>query len=262
MFFGSCAEWTSVYLSRQGLNPYCNGRCSLGLILLSIFSYFTIVLILIVMEDVLWVANMSSLQDEVKGCLNPYCNGRCSLGPYIHLNLTDVQLVLILIVMEDVLWGGTNNTPLWYKRCLNPYCNGRCSLGSPIKGFIVKSIYRLNPYCNGRCSLGMLRLTLFKSLLKSLNPYCNGRCSLGHHGISGGDMTYGLNPYCNGRCSLGFFGNVIPYIRVICVLILIVMEDVLWVKGKRLDNNVDGCLNPYCNGRCSLGVYILRRHEK
>ena len=61
------------------LNPYCNGRCSLGISQRACRGRCGRVLILIVMEDVLWDNRFAEYKEKLRG-------------------------VLILIVMEDVLW--------------------------------------------------------------------------------------------------------------------------------------------------------------
>ncbi len=132
----------------------------------------------------------------------------------------------------------------------------------------------LNPCCNGRCSL-----TVFPRPLRcyhwGLNPCCNGRCSLTRCSWFYCIFWYCLNPCCNGRCSLtGDVVNSIPStgmvlilvvmedaLWLICggvwylhvrVLILVVMEDALWLRISNLPNEDVLGLNPCCNGRCSL----------
>ena len=132
--------------SEVGLNPCCNGRWSLTR--LSHVARFCFVLILVVMEDGLWLVELLKLY-HYEECLNPCCNGRWSLTLLIYLSLYSTS-VLILVVMEDGLWRSwPSNIPL--QGGLNPCCNGRWSL---TLHFMVKVKMKcLNPCCNGRWSL-------------------------------------------------------------------------------------------------------------
>ena len=102
MFFGATST-NPIFLILYGLNPYCNGRCSLGQGKYTFIGESIGVLILIVMEDVLW-GDMKWPVFQLAICLNPYCNGRCSLGRKSSHGNAELIRVLILIVMEDVLW--------------------------------------------------------------------------------------------------------------------------------------------------------------
>ena len=109
------------------LNPCCNGRWSLtpqkshcekekqkvlilvvmedGLWLLNVLSYSRImnVLILVVMEDGLWRVSVVCIW-TCPWRVNPCCNGRWSLTCFIWSGWGLIPQVLILVVMEDGLW--------------------------------------------------------------------------------------------------------------------------------------------------------------
>ena len=125
-----------------GLNPCCNGRCSLRLPNFHFSEEIKIVLILVVMEDALWVPYLVSVllakfrlnpccngrcslrRWEYQGawrcfkCLNPCCNGRCSLRQQGNEKTKDFNRVLILVVMEDALWEVTQSPKAIIKEVL------------------------------------------------------------------------------------------------------------------------------------------------
>ena len=117
----------------------------------------------------------------------------------------------------------------------------------------------LNPCCNGRWSLTRAATARHKPLRTRLNPCCNGRWSLtAHRGMDSGCAGLCLNPCCNGRWSLTDASSVQP--KVYTVLILVVMEDGLWLEY--IDgafDMVEESLNPCCNGRWSLTVWTKFR---
>ena len=135
------------------------------------------VLILILMEDSLWVL--------------------------LHKVWRSDLHVLILILLEDTLWGVQNL----------------------FKVALLRN--SLNPYSNGRYSMGALCLLWHKFPLDSLNPYSNGRYSMRH--------------LCHHHS-----------VRGLLVLILILMEDTLWVQTSQEIRVSQAGLNPYSNGRYSM----------
>ena len=111
-------------------------------------------------------------------------------------------------------------------------------------------IVSLNPCCNGRCSLSIVGNGRNGNLI-SLNPCCNGRCSLRTQMVKFIPFLLSLNPCCNGRCSLRRVVEAFLQ-QSKAVLILVVMEDALWVEDWDWQNEKRIRLNPCCNGRCSL----------
>ena len=94
-------EHSSYRVTHFGLNPCCNGRCSLTSSTTSLTTSFTIVLILVVMED--------------------------ALAPKYYFLEVLLREVLILVVMEDALALGQVVRPIVARDSLNPCCNGRCT---------------------------------------------------------------------------------------------------------------------------------------
>ena len=162
-----------------------------------------------------------------KAGLNPCCNGRWSLTSLASRKWDCEKCVLILVVMEDGLWLPQKRLQNW--KSLNPCCNGRWSL-TPLQPSWASAPSCLNPCCNGRWSL-TTRNNIIAFWKQCLNPCCNGRWSLTYY--ENKDWRFSDN-----------------------VLILVVMEDGLWLTPKWWARTRKG-LNPCCNGRWSLTEYVF-----
>ena len=129
-------------ISRKGLNPCSNGRCSASYQRRDDISSQR-VLILVLMEDALRVATS------------------------IDFN-KDVRIVLILVLMEDALrvWGSI--LPHAQCECLNPCSNGRCSARTAKLQRTVLCFRSLNPCSNGRCSARVLKFDVIAWLTSVL----------------------------------------------------------------------------------------------
>ncbi len=156
------------------------------------------VLILVVMEDALWLP----LTKENSTCLNVLILVVMEDALWRKLTVQSVteRLVLILVVMEDALWQCPCPLCRWGYWGLNPCCNGRCSLTvSWVRVFWKRRVLilvvmedALWPSCRIRNHLDDKVLILVvmedalwqnvsisrETLIDSLNPCCNGRCSL------------------------------------------------------------------------------------
>ena len=140
-----------MWVQLWSLNPYSIGRYSLRANDYAITASLD-VLILILLEDTLWVIWNFYMKFIIKS-LNPYSIGRYSLR------------VLI-------------NNKIFFHICLNPYSIGRYSLRRAWMTSVVKPNWRLNPYSIGRYSLRCFRVCGRGYYSLGLNPYSIGRYSL------------------------------------------------------------------------------------
>ena len=117
----------------------------------------------------------------------------------------------------------------------------------------MMSTLSLNPYSNGRYSLSF-KEDSHRIHKRSLNPYSNGRYSLSDNNFRGTwktadvlililmEDTLWVSVYSLQSCDVE-------------VLILILMEDTLWVMKKVNIKEITESLNPYSNGRYSLSLF-------
>ena len=137
--------------------------------------------------------------------LNPYSNGIYSMRNVITMKEI-ITWVLILILLEDTLWAATylHYVLDWY------YVLILILLEDTLWEFIQPPknnvTFCLNPYSIGRYSMSIDGFMSFSERQRGLNPYSIGRYS----------MSYGkISSYSVSQCQ---------------VLILILLEDTLWVS--------------------------------
>ncbi len=144
------------------LNPCCNGRCSLTLIVFGGWTQQEIVLILVVMEDALWRFWWMVWGNIQKVLILVVMED--ALWQLISVGMKMDRNVLILVVMEDALWQSTTA--------------GGCSHGVVLILVVMED------------ALWLLFFGRRRENVESLNPCCNGRCSLTIANLKG-------EAYCN-----------------------------------------------------------------
>ena len=87
------------------LNPYYIGRYSMSYTKCNSHGGFKSVLILIILEDTLWVQYHGYSSYMAENGLNPYYIGRYSMRIFNIWPKIKNMIVLILIILEDTLWG-------------------------------------------------------------------------------------------------------------------------------------------------------------
>ena len=164
------------------------------------------------MEDGLWLTILFVCWWE--NCLNPCFSGRWSLTNMSIFVKNQSGAVLILVLVEDGLW------QLWYRfiikliaKSLNPCFSGRWSLTYKVDNNRHTTIC-LNPCFSGRWSLTSCLRSLRLEAERSLNPCCSGRWSL----------------------TIWRWHSCIANSQV---LILVVVEDGLWLDEEAPDDNCD-----------------------
>ena len=83
------------------------------------------------------------------------------------------------------------------------------------------------------------------------NPCCNGRWSLTNSLLMAKHTCTRLNPCFNGRWSLTWLYIILSAMKVNIVLILVLMEDGLWLWRTGSVPRCISSLNPCCSGRWS-----------
>ena len=189
------------------LNPYSIGRYSVSSSPQMRPPRGGKVLILILLEDTLWVKLLAVAWRRSR-CLNPYSIGRYSVRVNLPFHI-------------HLIYG------------LNPYSIGRYSVSVYGFGEMQKLFTSLNPYSIGRYSVSLLRFDLLVENISCLIPYSIGRYSVSHYIFSLKKRLFCvliliLLEDTLWDVELGYFG------KTIYVLILILLEDTLWAKLKCL----------------------------